>query len=198
MAANGVVGTGFSKPYVALYEATTQTGVTTISYTSGQILARGVSVTVEADTSEDNNFYADNLQAETAAGVFGGGTVDLTVDGLKAAAEKLIMGLPVAGDNGFMAYGDSQNIPDVGLGFIRRVMSDGDTTWIPYVLPRVRFAQINIDASTQEDEIDWQTQSLSAQILRDETENKNWKYVGTAQTSEALAEAAIKTMLDIA
>lgn len=195
--AAGQVGTGFSKPYVALYSATTQTGVTTVSYSSGQVLARGVSVSVSPDTSDDNNFYADNQTAETAAGVFGGGTVELVVDGLLPAAEKLIMGLPSAGDDGFTHYGDSQQIPDVGLGFIRRVMNDGATSYIPYVLPRVRFNPISTEAQTQEDEISWQTQSLTAQILREESENHDWKCVGTAATTEAIAEAAIRTALDI-
>lgn len=197
MAAAGQVGTGFSKPYVALYEATTQTGVTTVSYSSGQVLARGVEVSVEAETSDDNNFYADNQVAESAAGMFSGGTVTLTVDGLFASAEKLIMGLPSAGDDGFMAYGDSQQIPYVGIGFIRRTMTDGATKYIPYVIPKAMFNQITVSASTQEEDIDWQTQELTAAIHRDDTDNHNWKFVGSAYTTEAAAEAVIKTKLDI-
>lgn len=195
--ANGQVGTGFSKPYVALYSATTQSGVTTVSYSGGQILARGVSVSVSPDTSDDNNFYADNQTAETAAGVFGGGTVELVVDGLLPAAEKLIMGLPAAADDGYTHYGDSQQIPDVGIGFIRRVMNDGATSYIPYVLPRVRFNPISTEAQTQEDEISWQTQSLTATILREESANHDWKLVGAAVSTEAAAEASLRTLLEI-
>ena len=72
------VTTGFSLPYVALYSNPSGTNV----YTSGQLLARGVSVSVEADTVDDNNFYADNILAETENGAVSGGTITLTVDGL--------------------------------------------------------------------------------------------------------------------
>ena len=190
--ANGQVGTGFSLPYVAVYSVSDGA----VTYTGGQVLARGVDVTVEPETSEDNNFYADNQSAETAAGVFTGGTVTLTVDGLLMDAEKLIMGLPAAVDT-WTPYGDDQSIPYVGLGFIRRVMSGGVTSYIPYVLPKVMFQQINVEAETQEDEIDWQTEEITANIYRDDTSNHNWKWVGTAVATEALAEAALKAKLDI-
>ena len=50
------------------------------TYTSGQILARGVEVSIDPEVGDDNTFYADNISAETAPGVFTGGTVTLTVD----------------------------------------------------------------------------------------------------------------------
>lgn len=191
--ANGQVTTGFSKPYVAVYAS--EDG--TVTYSDGQILARGVEVSIEPETSDDNNFYADNIVGETAAGAFTGGTVTLTVDGLFIAAERLIMGLPAAGEDGWTAYGENQQIPYIGVGFIRRVMSGGVTSYIPYVLPKVAFSQISTEAATQEEEIDWQTQELSATIMRDDTTNQNWKWVGAAVASEALAEAALQTKLGI-
>ncbi len=191
--AAGKVCTGFSKPYVALYSATG----TTISYTSGQVLARGVDVSIEAESSDDNNFYADNVLAESAGKKFTSGTVTLTVDGLKTAAEKLIMGLPTAtGD--WMNYGDDQEIPYVGIGFLARYMSDGVESWTPIVLVKCMFNEIGTSAATQEDEIDWQTQELSASIHRGDDANHNWKSVGnTEYTTEAAAEAVLKTKLGI-
>ncbi len=96
MSAAGKVCPGFSKPYVALYSASG----TTLTYTSGQKLARGVDVSIEPESSDDNKFYADNVEAETDAGTFSGGTLSLTVDGLLQAAESLIMGLPAADSDG--------------------------------------------------------------------------------------------------
>lgn len=191
--ANGQVTTGFSKPYVALYA----NNEGTISYTSGQVLARGVEVSMEIETSEDNDFYADNIVAESDSGSFVSGTLTLTVDGLLAAAEKLIMGLPTAGSDGFMPYDDDQEIPDVGVGFIRRVMSDGVTSYIPYVFPRCTFQQIPVEAATQEAEIDWQTQELTANIQRAEDAKRTWQKVGAGETTETAAEAKIKTALGI-
>ena len=190
--AAGKVLTGFSKPYVALYSASG----TTITYTSGQLLARGVDVSISPEASEDNIFYADNVEAENVSGMLTGGSVDLTVDGLLTAAERLIMGLPAAVD-GWIAYDDDQQVPDVGLGFICRYMSGGVTTYVPIVLAKCRFTQIETEAATQEDEIDWQTQSLSATFTRSDDAKHSWKFVGDDQTTEAAAEAVLKTKLGI-
>ncbi len=192
--ANGQVVTGFSKPYVAVYT----NDETEVTYTNGQILARGVSVSLDVESSDDNNFFADNITAETGAGTFTSGTVTLTVDGLKAEAEKLLVGLPDADDDGFVAYGASQQIPYVGVGFVVRVQSGGVVSYIPIVLPKVVFNNPSLEAATQEDEIDWQTQELEGAILRDDTEEIAWKYRGENFATEALAEAAIKTKLQIA
>ena len=185
--ANGRVCTGFSKPYVAVYSATGGT----ITYASGQDLARGVDVSIEPETSEDNIFYANNVAAESASGSFTGGTVNLTVDGLKIAAERLIMGLPTAGADGFMAYDNSQQIPYVGIGFIARYMEDGVTSYVPYVLTKCVFSQISTEAATQEAEIDWQTQELTATIMRGDDAAQTWKYVGNEYETEAAAYTAM-------
>ena len=191
--AAGKVCTGFSKPYVAKYSANGGT----VSYTSGQLLARGVSVSGSADQADDNNFYADNIVAETESGVFTSGELTLTVDGLFQDAEKLIMGLPTAGTDGFVGYDDDQAIPDVGIGFIVRYMSGGSTTYTPVIFPRCAFRFPNIDASTQEENIDWQTQELTALIKRAEDGKNTWKYVGGDLTTEAAAEDKIKTKFGI-
>lgn len=191
--AAGKVCTGFSKPYVAKYAASGGT----ITYTSGQILARGVSATASPETTDDNNFYADNIVAETENGTFTGGTVNLTVDGLLQSAEKMIMGLPEAGSDGLVAYGDAMKIPDVGLAFIARYQSGGVVTYTPIIFPRTAFNLIEVEANTQEESIDWQTQELTANIKRAEDANHNWKYVGGELESEAEAEAVIKTFFNI-
>lgn len=194
MSVAGKVCTGFSKPYVAKYTK----GTDAISYSSGQLLARGVSVTASPETSDDNDFYADNIIAEKAAGVFNGGTLNLTVDGLFSTAEKLIMGLTTADSAGFIHYGDDQQIPDVGVGFIARYQSEGAVSYTPVIFPRVTFNMLELTAATQDgEEIDWQTQELTANIKRAEDDNRNWKYVGGDETSESAAEAKIKTFLAI-
>lgn len=190
----GKVKTGYSLPWVATYSA----AGTTVTYTGGMRLARGVEASYDIETSDDNNFYADNIEAESDSGVFQSGTLNLTVDGLLAAAEKLIMGLPAADTStGLTPYGDDQAIPDCGVGFIYRYMSDGVTKYTPIIFPRVQFAQLSDSGSTQEDAIDWQTQELTATIKRAEDAKHNWKYVGADQATEAAAEAVIKTFLGV-
>lgn len=192
MAANGRVCTGFSKPYVALYAATG----TTVTYSSCTPLARGVEVSVEAEeASEANNFYADNVIAESISGVFSGGTATLTVDGLLDATRKLIYGLPAADSAGWTHFGDSQAVPYVGIGFVTRYMSDGVTSYVPTVLTKAIFQAEPQEAATQEDEVEFQTTELSATLMRDDTENHDWKIIGAAQATEAAAEALITTKL---
>ena len=201
MAAAGKVCTGFSKPYVAIYSASGGT----VTYTSGQILARGVEVSVDPEVGNDNTFRADNVAAEVAPGIFTGGTVTLTVDGLFSAAEKLIMGLPaektitVGQDKAIsvMEYGDDMDIPYMGLGFVVRYQSDGVVTYAPVVLTKVRFQTAGLSAATQEEEIDWQTQELTASMMRDDSVNHVWKRVAEDQATEAAAEEALKVMLGV-
>lgn len=188
------VTTGFSLPYVAKYSNPSGTNV----FADGIKLARGVSVAVDATTVDDNNFYADNIIAETENGAVSGGTLTLTVDGLDASARRLIFGLPVADGQGWTAYGDEAAVPYMGVGFIRRTMNNGTTNYWAVVFPKCRFAFDGEDAATQEDQIDWQTKELSCTFMRDDTANHNWKYVNdTAYTTEALAEAALKAFLNV-
>lgn len=192
MSAAGKVCTGFSLPYVAKYSATGGT----ITYSSGQKLARGVNVTVTPESGDDNNFHADNILAESANTTFTGGEVSLTVDGLLAAAEALIMGLPTS-SGGWTAYDDDQAVPYVGIGFIARYQSAGDVTYVPFVLAKCMFNQVGISAATQEENIDFQTQELTAKIFRGDDTKHSWRWFGDDEDTEAAAEAAMKTKLGI-
>lgn len=191
--AAGRVMTGFSLPYVALYTANGGT----VTYSRGQRLARGVQVSIEAEAEDDNIFYADNISAESAPGIFTSGTATFTVDGLKLAAEQLIMGIPEADAQGFIHYGENLTIPYVGVGFVCRYMEDGVTSYVPYILTKCRFVTPGVDAQTATETIEWQTQEITATLLRDDTQNHDWKLVGTEQTTEALAEAKIKAIFNI-
>lgn len=191
MSAAGRVTTGFSKPYVANYN---NVG-TTVTYTGLRELARGVNVNVNVESASDNKFFVNNVEGESAAGQFAGGTVDLTVDGLFVAAERQIQGLPEPGADGWTDYGNDQDVPYMGLGFIVRYMSGGVTSYQPMILTKVKFDTPNTEAATQEDEIDWQTQALSAAISRDDTAKQRWKRLGDSFATEAEAELALKVAM---
>lgn len=198
--ANGRVITGFSKPYVALYNNTDGTN----NFTKGQILARGVSVTTAFDSSDGENFYADNVIAESTGGTFTGGTVTLTVDGLLDEAESLLFGLPEptqqqVGDTQVQIYnyGEGMVIPYVGIGFIIRYMSAGVTSYVPMVMPKVKFKNHEDSAATQQESIDFQTEELTATVYRDDTASKNWKMRGVAQNTEAEAENVIRAIFGL-
>lgn len=196
--ANGQVITGFSKPYVAKY--TVNDG--TVTYTSGMPMARGVSVSLNIETGDTEDFYADNVMAESAGGTFTGGSVTFTVDGLKTAARTLIMGLPTAtsvtvGSETVEVqdFDDRQVMPYLGVGFVVRVMENGVASYIPYVLSKVIFNEEGLEANTQEENIEFQTSELEATLLRDDSENHVWRRIGAAQTTEALAVAVVQALL---
>ena len=198
MSAAGKVCTGFSMPYVAKYSNVGSV----VTYSGVMQLARGVSVSLSLDTTDDNVFHADNVSAETAAAIFTGGTATLTVDGLLTAAEKFVLGLPEAteiqaggGAVQVSHYGDGMEIPYVGIGFVVRYQSGGVVTYAPVVLTKARFQQPGLDAATQEESIDWQTQELTATLMRDDTTNHDWKLVGEDQATEEAAEAVLKALL---
>ncbi len=196
--ANGRVVTGFSKPVVATYSASG----TTVAYTDFMNLARGVEVQLDIETNDDNDFYADNVKAESAGNVFNSGTVTLTVDGLKEEARTTIMGLPAAtsvsvgtASVDVYEFDDRQSKPYVGVGFIVRYMEDGVTSFVPYVLPKVMFKDVGIEAQTQEESIDFQTTELEGTIFRDDSTNHVWKRIGDAQTTEDAAYAVLSALL---
>lgn len=198
--ANGKVITGYSKPFVALYN----NNEGTITYSSGMPLARGVDVSVEAETGDAVNFYADNVMSESVGGVFTGATITMTVDGLKDAARKLIMGLPnaepltVGSDSvDIYTYDDRQNIPNVGIGFVVRYMESGVTSYQPVVFTKASFSVDGLDAATQEEEIEFQTTELEAALMRDDSEHHAWRKIGAEQTTEAAAVNVVKALLNI-
>lgn len=198
--ANGKVITGYSRPFVALYN----NNEGTITYTSGMPLARGVDVSVEPETGDAVNFYADNVMAESVGGVFTGATITMTVDGLKDAARKLIMGLPnaepltVGSDSvDIYTYDDRQNIPNVGIGFVVRYMESGVTTYQPVVFTKASFSVDGLDAATQEEEIEFQTTELEAALMRDDSEHHAWRKIGAEQTTETAAVNVVKALLNI-
>lgn len=189
-------------PWVALYAESNGT----VSYSGGIPLARGVDVTISIESDSDNNFYADNVLAESDRQSFSSGTLSLTVDGLKDAARKLISGVSttesVTVTTGttvsFDVYDDQASVPYVGVGFVVRYMEDGVTSYVPVIIKKVKFSDPEITAATQTESIDWQTQSLEGTIMRDDTANHAWRMIGAEQTTEAAAYNAIKAFLTAA
>ena len=117
-----MVTTGFSKPIIAKYSNTGST----VTYDAPKSLARGVSLSLDIDVADDNNFYADNVLAETESASFTSGSVTITVDGLENDAATVILGLPAptsltvqnpSTTVQLQGYGQAINPPFVGFGF---------------------------------------------------------------------------------
>lgn len=192
--ADGKVITGYSKPIVSKY---TYDG-SDISYSNTMPLARGVEVSIDVETGDATNFYANNTIAEAVAGQFNGATATLTVDGLKDAARDLIAGLVSTGTITVGAtsintkiYDDLQVIPYVGIGFVVRYMENGVTSYAPVIFPKAQFSPEGLEAATQGESVEFQTTELVATIMRADDANHSWKVIAEDQTTEADAVAAI-------
>ena len=176
-----VVTTGFSNIHVALYAA--ENGA--VSYTSVHKLGRSVSMSTDISTSDDNNFYADDRLAETETGsAFTDGSGTMTIDGLTPDDEAFLMGLK-AGDKvtvgsnevETLEYGAEMDPPYIGIGAVKKVQRDGKSYWGAMVLCKCRCKVPGDDASTQEDQIDWQTQDIDFTIMRDDSTKNRWKVI---------------------
>lgn len=199
--AEGKVCVGFANPYVALYGY----GAGTVTYSNGRRLARGVEVSINPEVADDNNFYADDVVAESDEGIFTGGTMELTVDGLHQTAEQLIMGLPAAEEVSYGAskavkmlkYGAAINIPYVGVGYITEYVSGGVHTWVPTIIRKARFQTPSSDHKTREEETNWQTQKLKANLARDDSASHDWKWIGEDQATKEEADAILRALLNV-
>ena len=192
MSAAGRVAIGFSKPYVANY--VNNAGI--ISFSGARILARGVKVQLDPDSSGDNIFYADNQAAETDAGNFTGATLTLTVDGLFTASARFLYGLPPKDSEGWVAYDDTMTKTHKAVGYIGKYMSNGEISYVPTILVKCSFDQPGEELNTQEDTIDWQTTELSAKVLRADDDKHTWKFITEdGFSTEAAAEAVLQAKL---
>lgn len=192
------VTTGFSEPHIAKYS----NAGTTVSYSGGMKLGRGVSMSIEVESADDNNFYADDIVAETETGTMTSASAIVTVDGMEPEVAAFALGLPAAtqesigdGTVDVYDYDDRMNPPFLGLGVLQRVMLNGVPYWVPIVFTKVKMNIPSDEANTQEDQIDWQTQELEMTILRDDSVNRRWKRVFERQTTKAAALNIITTYL---
>ncbi len=199
--ANGRVVTGFSHPVVAKYDYSGSE----VAYSQGMVLARGVSVKLSVNTSESNDFYADNGLAETESGEFSGGTANLVVDGMHPKAEQLVLGLPEPEQ---ITYGESQTTkvtkygaaakaPYVGIGYVTEYTSGGKKIYVPTILRKGKFQQPSSNAKTREKGSEWQTQELTADVLRDDTAAADWKWIGEDQTTETAAIEVLEGIMNV-
>ena len=197
---NGGVRIGFSEPYVAIYSHNGND----ISYANGQKMARGVSANLTSSSNGSSKFYADHVEAESAAGKFTGGTLALTVDGLALEADKLMRGLPVAtsltvGSDTVQVYADNDDAdtPYVGVGYIEKWQFEGVQSYRPVVIYKCKLATPDEGAQTETETTNWQTQNLTFDVVRSDKAKRDWRLRGEHQETEAAALAVIKQVLNI-
>ena len=192
---------GVCKPYYAIYG---NSGAT-VSYSAGGVIGQAVTVSVNIETSDSNDLYADNAIRESET-TFTGGTLGLTTDDFEQAVSKAMLRLKEEASTGVegvtdtsvkeLIYDDDQATPYLGVGFIIKKIKSGVTKWRAIVLTKVKFAVPSDAANTQGESIEWQTAEISGTIMRDDSVTHPWKKEATF-TTEAQAEAYIKARLNI-
>ena len=190
-----MVGSGFSKPYVALYSGSGGKD----TYTKGMSLGGGVGYSDSIEVADDNDFYADNRVDETESGVFTSGEATITVNYLSPEAAKMVLGLTnqtTVGDVQWDDYDDDTTPPDIGYGHVKQVVENGVIKYAAFILPRVKMALPSESAETRGESIDWQTQELTATIMRSLNGKHKWRSVlPKFFDTEGEAEAAVVAYL---
>lgn len=192
---------GLSKPYFAKYS----NEGTKVTYTGGTLMGKAVELSIELEGADDNILYADNGPAESA-NTFSGGTFTVTTDDLMPEVMLDVLGIvEEAIENAEIStaepkwykFNDSQETPYLGFGAIVKIQKDQKVRYQAVVLPKTQMTNPNDTFTTQGETIEWGTPEISGTILRDDTEDHNWKLISSPMDSEADAEAAIKAFLGI-
>lgn len=190
---------GLSKPYYALYNVADGA----VSYSDGGLLGKFTELSIELEGGDSNILYADDAPAESDK-TFAGGTATVTTDDLLAAVMLPVLGLKseaitdsVTTDAAWMVFDDDQEIPYVGIGGVIKKKVNGKTKYVGFVLDKVQFANPGISAVTQGETIEWQTHTLTADIMRSDKEKHPWFRMTSELDTAAEAEAAVKAYLSI-
>lgn len=190
---------GLSRPYVALYN---ENGFGTVTYKNGIRAGRAVEYSAEVESSEDNDFYADDGIAETDSGTFSSGTISLTTSDLEDDVSVLIIGIKTQeitiGEKTVteLVYDDDTEPPYLGFGIIERRKVKGKLRFRAVILTKIKFSIPSDAATTKGESIEWQTQEITGKILRDDTEKHRWKRSATFDTWDE-ADAYICQILNI-
>ena len=191
---------GLSRPYVARYS---ENGAGTVTYSGGVRAGRAVEYSFSLnDTGADNNFHCDNEVGESASGVFSGGSLSWTVAELEQGISEMILGLHTeqvaVGDDTVteLVYDESMASPYMGAGIIEKMIVRGQTKWRAVVFTKTQFAVPEMAATTQGETIEWQTDAITANVMRDDSTTHKWLRTAVFD-SESKADAYICHIFNI-
>lgn len=192
---------GLSKPYFARYSNTGST----VTYTNGGLLGKFTELSIELKGGDANILYADNGPAESDQ-QFTGGTATMTVDDLRpdAMVNALNVKKEAISDTevtttgaSWLVFDDDQEIPYGAVGGIVKKKVNGVVKWVGVILPKIQIANPNLAFVTQGESIEWGVQELSATIMRSDAPKHQWLRMTTPLDTEAEAQAAVRTFLNI-
>lgn len=168
----------------------------TASYAGGIQFGRAVNFTTEITVTENSNFYADNDVAESMGGEFQSGTLttetaeipnDVSVMILGLATRDVAVGETTATE---LLYG-SGSVPELGFGVVKKRRVNGVDKWQAIILPRISFNAPGDATKTEGETVEWQTETATATIMREQQAregDKRWKLASIWETEELAAE----------
>lgn len=186
---------GLLKPRVAKYSASG----TTVTYSSGQILAKAISHSLTLNNADPVNLYADDGVAESVSG-FSSGTLTLGVDELTMADAGLILGITpetVSTPSGTAITFDEDVLPPyLGYGIIVPKIRNNTMVYMAVLLTKIKFTVPGDSYKTKGETVEFTTPALTATVLRDDTAKHAWrKWAEFA--SEANADTWLNAQLSI-
>ena len=196
---------GLSKPYAAVYSVSTGG---TVAYTSGKVCGKAISLELSLDGGNDNILYGDNGPIESD-NQFAGGSLTIGTDDLYADVMKDFLGMQEEAINttGFTNFttaspkwyknNDDQVIPYLGFGAIAKKKVGSAIKYVALIFNKIQFQNLAQSLETQGETITWQTESITANIMRSDDTKHDWRWISSDLDSEADAEQIIKSVLSI-
>ena len=193
---------GLAYPFYAIYS----NNGSTVTYSDGGEAGAYTEINLNLNDASDNDFYANDGIKETDPG-FAGGSVEITTDDLRPAIAKALLGLHEVAISTtgltttspkWMDFDDSQNIPFVGFGGRIKKKVDGNIKYVAFAFPKIKFRNPPIAATTQGEQIEWQTQQLTADIFRSDASDHKWFRMSSLLDTDADAIKVVKDFLNIA
>lgn len=178
------------------------------SYTDGFINPHAVSYSIAVEAAESNPLYGDNKIVENDAGKFASGTYTLETDDLTQETSKLLLGVKEVertyGEGKKVTsqvYDDDQDPPFLGCGIIEEHQINDEDLYKAVILKKVQFNIPEDAATTRGNKIEWQTKTITGNIMRSDENGTTGKYPWKEDVwfeSEGEALMFLKAMLGVA
>lgn len=193
---------GLSVPFFGEY--TNSSG--TVTYANGRTIGHAIEYSLDAETSDDNPLYGDNMIVEHDFGTFQKGTLTLNTSELTGPLSKWLLGLSEATQNvgsGNDAVTVTEYVFDdditprtCGFGIIELHQINDVDKYKTIVLCKIT-PQIPAESCTTKGEtVDWQTPELTFTVQRSDAAKHPWK-IEAWHDSEAAAVAYLQAKLGV-
>ena len=179
----------------------------TVTYSEGKLIGHAIEIDLSIDSSDDNNLYGDNMIVESDTGTFSSGTLTFTTSELTPEISKWLLGAKeVSRTVGTSTVSEVVFDDDLapiycGFGGIIKHRINNATKYQPIVVCKIQSRIPDDAATTQEDEIEWQTQEIEFSVFRSDqvasdSYNHPWKLTpASLMNTESDAQAYLQAVL---